>query len=144
MMYTPKEVAQFLRISDFPYSKERKIIHMIYSQEASIYERLVDVELELLVEGRELIKNQEEALWSFFKVIKLRLVYNEECEFVRIKLRTVLKEFGYKRRSDKLMSEIQLILDTLELDTFLKGYVGCELKEIDLDDFMMIRLQNKH
>ena len=117
---------------------------MIYSQEASIYERLVDVELELLVEGRELIKNQEEALWSFFKVIKLRLVYNEECEFVRIKLRTVLKEFCYKRRSDKLMSEIQLILDTLELDTFLKGYVGCELKEIDLDDFVMIRLQNKH
>ena len=52
MMYTPKEVAQFLRISDFPYSKERKIIHMIYSQEASIYERLVDVELELLVEVR--------------------------------------------------------------------------------------------
>ena len=65
MMYTPKEVAQFLRISDFPYSKERKIIHMIYSQEASIYERLVDVELELLVEGRELIKNQEEACGVF-------------------------------------------------------------------------------
>lgn len=141
MSYTPKEVAQFLKISDLPYSKERKVINLIYPQDSSYYEKLVDAELELLAEGRTPIKNQEAALWSFFKVIKLRLVYNEECEFIRLKLRTVLKEFGYKRRSEKLMSEIQLILDELSLDTYLKGYVTCELKEIDLDDFVMIRLK---
>lgn len=141
MSYTPKEVAQFLKISDFPYSKERQMISKIYPQDTTFYEKCVDAELELLLEGRYPTKNQDADLWSFFKVIKLRLVYHEECEFVRLKLRTVLKEFGYKRRSDKLMSVIEEILNELGLDTFLKGYVACELKEIDLDDFVMIRLK---
>lgn len=140
-MYKPKEVAMYLKLSDLSYSKERAMIEKIYPQDTLHYERLVDAQLELLGEGLPSISNQDEALWSFFRVIKLRLVYNDDCEFIRVKLRTVLKEFGYKRRSDKLMNEIQVILDELQLDTFLKGYVSCMMKDIALDDFVMIRLK---
>lgn len=142
MKYTAEEVAQFLKLADFTYSKERAMIKLLYPSDTSFYEKKVDAIIELLVEGQHLTKNQEVALWSYFKVIKLRLMYHEDCDFIRIKLRTVLKEFNYKRRSEKLVRDIEHILQTLQLETYLKGYVLCSIKEIDLDDFVMIRLKS--
>lgn len=39
------------------------------------------------------------------------------------------------------MNEIQEILNQLQLETYLKGYITCSVKEIDLDDYIMIRLK---
>ena len=102
---------------------------------------MVDNELEQLVEGHSAIEEQQEALWAYFKVIKLRLLYQHECLFVRLKLRTLLREFKYKRRSQKLMSDIQGILTQLQLETYSKGYMTCSIEEIDLDEYILIRLK---
>ena len=141
LSYTPKEVAMFLKIIDLPYTKEREMIQVIVDKDLATFEKMVDNELEKLDEGDSTINEQQEALWTYFKVIKLRLLYQEECPFVRLKLRTILKEFKYKRRSEKLMNEIQEILNQLQLETYLKGYITCLVKEIDLDDYIMIRLK---
>lgn len=141
LSYTPKEVAMFLKIVDLPYTKEREMIQIIMGTELTVFEKLVDNELEKLDEGCPIISEQQEALWAYFKVIKLRLLYQQECPFVRLKLRTILKEFKYKRRSEKLMNEIQEILNQLQLETYLKGYITCSVKETDLDDYIMIRLK---
>lgn len=141
LSYTPKEVAMFLKIIDLPYTKEREMIQVIVDKDLATFEKMVDNELEKLDEGDSTINEQQEALWTYFKVIKLRLLYQEECPFVRLKLRTILKEFKYKRRSEKLMNEIQEILNQLQLETYLKGYITCSVKEIDLDDYIMIRLK---
>lgn len=141
LSYTPKEVAMFLKIIDLPYTKEREMIQVIVDKDLATFEKMVDNELEKLDEGDSTINEQQEALWTYFKVIKLRLLYQQECPFVRLKLRTILKEFKYKRRSEKLMNEIQEILNQLQLETYLKGYITCSVKEIDLDDYIMIRLK---
>lgn len=141
LSYTPKEVAMFLKIIDLPYTKEREMIQVIVDKDLATFEKMVDNELEKLDEGDSTINEQQEALWTYFKVIKLRLLYQQECPFVRLKLRTILKEFKYKRRSEKLMNEIQEILNQLQLETYLKGYITCLVKEIDLDDYIMIRLK---
>lgn len=144
LSYTPKEVAMFLKIADLPYTKEREMIQMIAGTELTAFEKSVDNELEKLDEGYPILNEQQEALRAYFKVIKLRLLYQNECQFVRLKLRTILKEFKYKRRSEKLMNEIQNILDEFELKTYLKGHMTCSVKEIDLDDFIMIRLKSEN
>lgn len=141
LSYTPKEVAMFLKIVDLPYTKEREMIQVIVDKDLAAFEKMVDNELEKLDEGDSTINEQQEALWAYFKVIKLRLLYQQECPFVRLKLRTILKEFKYKRRSEKLMNEIQEILNQLQLETYLKGYITCSVKQIDLDDYIMIRLK---
>ena len=41
----------------------------------------------------------------YLKVMKLRIQYTE-IHYVKIKLRTLLKQLGYKRRSDKLLMEL--------------------------------------
>lgn len=142
--YTPKEVAMFLKIADLPYTKEREMIQMIADTELTAFEKSVDNELEKLDEGYPILNDQQAALRAYFKVIKLRLLYQNECQFVRLKLRTILKEFKYKRRSDKLMNEIQNILDEFQLKPYLKGHIACSVKEIDLDDFVMIRLKSEN
>lgn len=75
LSYTPKEVAMFLKIIDLPYTKEREMIQVIVDKDLATFEKMVDNELEKLDEGDSTINEQQEALWTYFKVIKLRLLY---------------------------------------------------------------------
>ena len=78
---------------------------------------------------------------NYLKVIKLKLLYTE-AEYVKLKLRTLLKLVGYKRRGEKVMSEFDELLDELNLLVFVKGELVIKRVEIGLDDFMTIRLRS--
>jgi hypothetical protein len=80
---------------------------------------------------------------SYFKIIKLSLIYIEGKEYRKIKLRSLLKKFGYKRRSTQLVDYTQRTLMELGLKTYLKGYTPCDISEIGIDDMVMIRLEEK-
>ena len=58
----------------------------------------------------------------------------------KVKLRKLLRDFGYKRRSEKLTSRIQQAIDKLELKIYLRGYVPCSIDAISLEDVIVIRL----
>ena len=77
---------------------------------------------------------------SYFKFTKLSLLYSG-IAFRRIKLRTLLRVFGYRRRSEQLMNRIHEAMDTLELQAFLKGYEPCDLSDIPIDRMVSIRLK---
>ena len=59
---------------------------------------------------------------------------------MKIKLRTLLKQLGYKRRSDKLVAELNKMFQQLGLMVYKKGDLG-DLSELALDEFMTIRLR---
>lgn len=76
----------------------------------------------------------------YFKLIKLQLMYS--VNFKKIKLRNLLRDFGYKRRTSELMTSMNRTLNNLGLVTYLKNYERCNICDIGLDDMIIIRLIN--
>ena len=170
-LYTPYDIAVFFFVSDFPQSYERTVLHEIwegnkglipakYRIDETMFRRhiffelskfdgslddldelnllLRDTERSLLIDGTI---NEQGVIESYFKIIKLRLTYVSGRSYCKIKLRTLLRSFGYKRRSPQLVVGIQRTLRALELKTYLRDYVECNIAEIGIDDMVMIRLK---
>lgn len=78
---------------------------------------------------------------AFFRYIKLRLTYTPKVSYVNLKLRTLLWDFGYKRRTSHLIDNISRTLKALKLETYLRNYEKCNIADIKLDDMIMIRLK---
>lgn len=76
---------------------------------------------------------------AYFKLIKLQLMYS--VNFKKIRLRNLLKDFGYKRRTTELMKSMNRTLNALGLETYLKNYELCNICDIALDDMIIIRLK---
>lgn len=170
-LYTPYDVAVFCLYADFKNSDERVIVSDIwenskedipakYRDNSDHYIReirlerfkLEDIqgeldELNLLMSDTEHAYcvdgalDEQGIIESYFKIVKLSLTHIEGCDFKKIKLRRLLQIFGYKRRSPQLVACIKRTLSALELNTYLKGYVPCDVSEIDINDMIMIRLK---
>ena len=85
--------------------------------------------------------SDENYIEAYFRLTKLKLSYVEGCDYIRLKLRTLLKNFGYKRRTEKLVLSINRSLEKLKLECSLKRREKCNIGEIDLDDMIIIRLK---
>lgn len=168
-LYTPQDVAVFFLTFDYPQSDERYVLREIwksklipakYRKDLRLFKQQVHLELfkhddklEDLDELNILMRDTEHAfcvdgsineqglIESYLKIIKLSLTYVEGIEYRRIKLRRLLKKFGYKRRSPQLVNYVQRTLAALGLRTYLRGYVPCDISEIDIDDMIIIRLK---
>lgn len=89
--------------------------------------------------GSILDKENYDRLGAYFKLIKLQLMYSD-ISFKKIKLRTLLKDFGYKRRTADLVSRINRAFSALGLVTYLKNRNQCNIGQVKLDDMIIIRL----
>lgn len=76
----------------------------------------------------------------FFKNTRLRILYGDGQEYVKLKLRTLLKQYGYQRRSHQLLEHIEKCMYFYHLEANLKGGVKCNLSEIRLDDMLIFRI----
>lgn len=165
--YTPKDIASLLCISNFTRSRENEIIEDIfknhnddiiakYRKDFHKLRRAVREETIILEsdnhtfsETEIILKefgltisddNIENVFGQYFRLIKLQIMYSHSG-YKRLKLRSILKDFGYKRRSDKLNYSIQNALKALGLVTYLKGMEPCDITEISLDQMVIIRLK---
>lgn len=77
---------------------------------------------------------------SFFKIIRLKLTSESKCYHVRMKLRVLLKNLGYKRRNKYIIEKIKKTTQNLNIVINIKGYVNCDLLNISLDDMVVFRL----
>ena len=69
----------------------------------------------------------------YFKEVRFRLRFFSDCGYVRIKLRTLLKQYGYRRRSAKLLEHLP----------YLRGGIPCKLSEISIDEMVVFRLSEE-
>lgn len=76
----------------------------------------------------------------YFMIMRLRILYLGTQEYVRIKLRTLLKHYGYRRRSQAIVAHMQTCLDFYHIQPHLKGGRRCDISEIKLDDMITFRL----
>ena len=76
----------------------------------------------------------------YFKEVRFRLRFFSDCGYVRIKLRTLLKKYGYRRRSAKLLEHLEQCVVFYHLQPYLRGEIPCKLSEIPVDEMLVFRL----
>lgn len=124
-----KEIERIrIQYEDDSFYSELQVINKVLEEIGSTYEISEDVVDDQYVE-------------AFFRYVKLRLSYSEDVSYVKLKLRTLIKKFGYKRRTLALVDNIKRCLKALSLETYLRNYEKCDVNEINLDDMIMIRLK---
>ncbi len=71
------------------------------------------------------------------------IVFLDNQDFVRMKLRTLLRAHGYKRRTAGLNEYLKQCMYFYHIETFIKGGEKCDIGDIALDDMVTFRvLQN--
>ena len=79
----------------------------------------------------------------YFKEVRFRLRFFSDCGYVRIKLRTLLKQYGYRRRSAKLLEHLEQCMAFYQLQPYLRGGIPCKLSEISIDEMVVFRLSEE-
>ena len=169
-IYTVNDIAFFLNFANFKLSDELFVLDELWAEQKHIDKRywnnkalfkkdvwqelsiftsrndvdeidsiMRDIDPEYILSSSEYEQN---AILHFFKIVQLELLYIEGRKVIKIKLRKLLKYFGYKRRSQTLIENIVLTMNLLSLTPYLRGNVPCDIATADLDVMIMIRLKN--
>ncbi len=77
----------------------------------------------------------------FFIQLRLRIRYELTQGYTRIKLRTLLRHYGYKRRSQKIMMHICKCLNQFQLLPTQKGMI-CDIWDMSLDEMITLRIKS--
>lgn len=75
-----------------------------------------------------------------FKELRLRILYVNKQGYAKMKLRNLLAEFGYKRRSSNIINYILDCMFFYHISVSLRGNVPCNPEEIDLDETLVFRV----
>ena len=76
----------------------------------------------------------------FFKSIRLRILYGGGKDYVRIKRRTLMKRYGYKRLSPALTEHFNRFIYFYHLQPFVRDLVECQIDKVDIDDMIVFRV----
>lgn len=82
-----------------------------------------------------------ENLELFFVRVRLRILFLQERTYSQMKLRTLLKAYGYQRRTEELVSFMEETLEALELSVLLSNRRECNLRKVKLDDILVFRIK---
>lgn len=75
----------------------------------------------------------------FFKTLRIKILYIGEKNYSRIKLRTLLSAYGYKRRSKEFIAFVKMCLAFYHIQTSFHGKI-CDVAEMSLDDMITLRV----
>lgn len=84
--------------------------------------------------------DENQHLERFFKSVRLQLLFLPDKEYVRAKLRTIMKEYGYKRRSEKFQQYLEECLRYYRIKVFLKGGSEIRIRDAKVDDMLILRI----
>lgn len=85
-------------------------------------------------------ENEYHDLRSYFMELRLRMIFLDNQDFVRMKLRTLLRVHGYKRRTAKLNIYLKQCMYFYHIETYVRGRERCDIEEIGLDDMITFRV----
>ena len=75
----------------------------------------------------------------FFKSLRIKILYVGEKNYSRLKLRTLLSTYGYKRRSKEFIAYVKKCLAFYHIQTSFHGEI-CDVAEIKLDAMITFRV----
>lgn len=167
---TPQDVAVYLFLENTSHKRETEVLwdlfenhnRMIVRDYCKFYLQFKQCVMNLLniyelddasyneaelilkeVENAEFYTDEEEDCFTaYFKLIWFQLMYSG-ISYRKIKLRNLLRNFGYKRRTSQLINSINNALNALKLKTYRRDYEECDICNAGLDDMIIIRLMKE-
>ena len=103
--------------------------------------KMIQDELDLVYEDFNLYYLKSNPGEEFLKQVRLRLDFEIERDFVYMKMRTLAKNYGYKRRNSSFIGQLKSDLNALDLYIAIrekKFYDIYDLMDIKLDDTIRI------
>lgn len=99
-------------------------------------------DLNLLRAKQALFEMEFYELEFYLKRMRIVILYHGKQNYVRVKLKTLLRAYGYQRRSAKLMTFLKQGMERYGLVSFLRGNQRCDIEEIRLDDMISFRVKS--
>ncbi len=153
---------KIMELLESVYVRERGFLHPYYLNDKKMFfsdvlywmEYLIDkekldaefpvVEKDFKATGKVFI---EENLMSdypdidiFFMFMRLRILYVDNQNYERMKLRTLLRNYGYKKRSPAIVDHINRCLIFYHIQPYLRDYEQCDIGKVDIDDMITFRV----
>lgn len=75
----------------------------------------------------------------FFKNTRLRILYGSGKDYVRIKRRTLMARYGYKRLSPTLVEHFNRCTYFYHLQPYVRDGVECNIEETEIDEMIIFR-----
>ncbi len=160
----PQDLAGYFYLADLPHSEECRIISDLFDSHGewlggcdrlrfkrstadllNVYETdsrtYSEAEFIMNEAGLSGLTKEEDADYfgAYFKLIRLQLMYSD-IPYRKIKLRNLMRDFGYKRRSKAFTDNIMSALRALGLTPYLRGYESCHIAYAEPDEMIMIRI----
>lgn len=76
----------------------------------------------------------------FFKSLRYKILYLGKQDYTRLKLRTILQAYGYKRHSKNLIDYMHECLLFYHIQTYERGGIECDVATVDLDTMITFRV----
>ncbi len=76
----------------------------------------------------------------FFKNTRLRILYGSGKDYVRIKRRTLMARYGYKRLSPALVEHFSRCTCFYHLQPYVRDGVECRIEDIDIGEMLIFRV----
>lgn len=85
----------------------------------------------------------ESGLDLYFKDLRLKILYLGTQDYIRIKLRTLLRKYGYQRRTKRLVAYMKRSFDFYGIQTYARGSQLCDIGEVPVDQYLTFRVEGK-
>lgn len=133
------------------YTKDKKLLYSdtLYWMEYLIDKEKLDAEFPVVEKDfkatgktfiRENVMSEYPDIDLFFMFMRLRIRYVDRQDYERMKLRTLLRNYGYKRRSPAIVAHINKCLIFYHIQTYLRDYEQCDIEKVDIDDMITFRV----
>lgn len=133
---------------DYRFNKKKFILDVM--DEVNYWENKVVLDKEITAVNRDLEAIGSECryiseedyndLRSYFMELRLRMIFLDNQDYVRMKLRTLLHAHGYKRRTSDLMAYLKQCMYFYHIETYVRGGELCDIEKITLDDMITFRV----
>lgn len=168
---TAFDVAVYIKIANFPIKQEYAILDSMWDRREGLIAAKYKIEKKQFINlirhemnkldgsldcvdeinyilremgSKYLLCDQEfeqDVIASYFKVIKLQLILTPGKKYCRIKLRTIIRSFGYKKRTASLIEYMNRTINALGLKLYVRGREHCNIGDVSLDKVIIIRLK---
>lgn len=86
------------------------------------------------------IITDESGMDLFFKSARLRILYGNGKPYIRVKRRTLMGKYGYKRISPILVDYFNRCTYFYHLQPYVRGHIKCQIEDVGIDEMIMFRV----
>ncbi len=76
----------------------------------------------------------------FFKSLRLRILYGGGKNYIQLKRRTLMSQYGYMRLSPYLKEHFHRCIYFYHLQPYMRDYVKCQIEDVGIDEMIIFRV----